>query len=214
MADKDKIRQLLGEADYGALLDAAGSGPQLFRVLISLAFDKNDLICWRAIEAVGRVAGELSETAPDRVRTQVQRLLWMMRDESGNNVSSAPEMLGEIVCNSPRAFSDIAPIIASFHDEAGLRRGVLYGVLRIAEDARELAVPSSFLCAEYLNDRDPVVRAYAVLLAGALRLKDCRPAIRALVQDSSEVRLYRKGSFVVKSVGKIAGETDILLQQE
>lgn len=214
MADKDKIRALLETSSFGELHEAAGSGAQLFRTLLSLAFDKGDLICWRAIEAVGRVAGEMSGTSPDRVRTHVQRLLWMMRDESGNNVSAAPEILGEIVSNSPSVFSDIAPILASFHDEEGLRRGVMYGVLRIAEKAPELAAPSSFLCAEYLSDRDPVVRAYAVMLAGALHLKSCLPAIQSLLQDQSEVTLYRKGSFVVESVGKIAGETDILLRQE
>lgn len=212
--DKDRIRLLLEESNFGALLETAGSGPQLFRVLISLAFDKDDIICWRAIEAVGRVAGELSESAPDRVRTQVQRLLWMMRDESGNNISSAPEMLGEIVRNSPSAFSDIAPIIASFHDEAALRRGVLYGVLRIAEKAPELAGPSSYLCAEYLGDPDPVVRAYSVLLAGALRLKDCLPALEALQRDNSVVRLYLNGFFTDETVGKIAGETVILLHSD
>ncbi len=195
------------------MLEAAGRGPQLFRVLISLAFDKEDLVCWRAIEAVGAVAGELSKTSPDRVRTLAQRLLWMMRDESGNNISAAPEMLGEIVRNAPEVFSDIAPIIASFHDEEGLRRGVLRGLLRIAEAAPELAGQAAYLCRKYLQDPDPVVRAYAVLLARALGLAECLAAIEALTSDGNEVRLYQDGSFRTLALGKIACETVILLSQ-
>ena len=213
MSDKDNIRRLLEASDFASLL-AAGSLPRLFRALISLAFDKQDIICWRAIEAVGRVAGDACRTEPERVRTQVQRLLWMMRDESGNNVSAAPEMLGEIVGNAPEAFSDIAPIIASFHDEEGLRRGVFYGVLKIAEKAPDLARSSSFLCAEYIGDPDPAVQAYAVLLAGALALKDCLPAIKALTNDARVVRLYREGHFRDETLGGIARETVILLNQD
>ncbi len=213
MRDKESIRRLLSEGRVESLSEEAGSGSQLFRVLISLAFDKEDLVCWRAIEAVGTVAGEMSKVSPDRVRTLVQRLLWMLRDESGNNISSAPEILGEIVRNAPEAFSDIAPILASFHDEEGLRRGVLRGVLRIAEVAPELARQSDYLCREYLQDPDPLVRAYAVFLARALRFTDCLAAIEALASDGNEVRLYLDGSFRTLALGKIARETVILLRQ-
>jgi hypothetical protein len=167
----------------------------IFRLLISVGYDKSDIVCWRAIEAMGIVAGEVAKSNPEVVRNLAQRLLWMMRDESGNNPWSAPEMLGEIVRSSPDAFADIAPVIASFHDELMLRRGVLRAIFRIGEVRPDLIDISGEFVMPYLNDEDPVVRTYSLLIAGAYKLAETLPAISALKGDSVAVTLYSNGVF-------------------
>ena len=207
-----KAAALLQENDLAGLLEAAVKESGIIRGLISLTYDKEDALCWRAIEAIGIISGGMAVKQPEKIRNLVQRLLWMLRDESGNNVGSAPEILGEIVRNSPDTFSDIAPIIASFEDEEMLRRGVLRALVRISEKRPDLVMASASLAGRYLGDQDAVLRAYAVLLAGRLGLKEYLPALEDLARDTSCIRIYKDGELRDMTVGKIAGETAILLR--
>ncbi len=120
-------------------------------------------------------------------------------------------MLGEIVRNAPEEFSDIAPIIASFHDEEMLRQGVLRALVRISEVKADLVERASSLAGLYLGHSDAVTRAYALKLAGNGGLKDLLASIEALKDDSTVVRLYCDGDFKRFALGKIAEETVILL---
>jgi HEAT repeat protein len=161
------------------------------------------------------VTGRLTKEDVAETRSLVQRLLWMMRDESGNNVGSAPEILGEIVRNSPEQFSDIVPILASFHDEAGLRRGVFRALERIAEVSPDLCGPAAApQIGEYIDSEDEYVRAYAILLVGMIGLKQFTPSLEGLLGDSSAVTIYRQGTLQSHTVGRIAEETLIKLGKE
>ena len=204
---KKDLLFLLEEQKYCDILKRAGENAKgIFRLLIGITYDKSDILCWRAIEATGIIAGETAKTSPDVIRNLAQRLLWMLRDESGNNLSSAPEMLGEIVRNSPDAFADIAPVIASFHDELMLRRGVLRAIFRIGEVRPDLIGISGEFIMPYLNDEDPAVRAYSLLIAGAYKLGETLPVISELKDDGVAVTLYSGGDFSSMSVGQIAGK--------
>lgn len=205
--DKKEVAGLLAAGDEKALTDLAERDPQaLFRRLIGLAYDKTDLVCWRAIEAIGRISGVINRSRPDIARNLAQRLLWMMRDESGNNPGSAPEILGEIVLNSPDAFSDIAPIIGSFEDEAMLRKGVVRALWRIAGVRPELVNVNDAAVRGYLADPDPGVRAYAIMLAVEKKLKTLKPDIDRLLDDASEAAWYDQGTFRFCRLGDLAAE--------
>ncbi len=214
MSLRKEIARLLEESNYPRLLDMAKGGRNIAALLISFTYDKENLLCWRAIEGIGLLAAEIAKTDPTEARNLAQRLLWMMREESGNNAWSAPEMLGEIVRNSPAEFADLAPIIASFHDEDLFRRGVLRAILRIGEKRPDLIRSSASIAVPYLSAADAVVRCYAVLIAGQLRLREHEAVIRALKDDNDEVTIYRDGAFMTVKVGQIAKETVILLGTE
>jgi hypothetical protein len=211
VSQREKIIKLIEDRDFYGLLLLAGKDRSIFRTLISLSYDKESVISWRAIEAIGIIAGERAKTDPGLVRNIVQRILWMMREESGNNPWSAPEMLGEIVRNAPEDFSDIVPIIASFHDEEMLTRGVLRALARISEVRADLVGRASSLAGLYLGHRDAVTRAYALKLAGNAGLKDLLVSAEALKDDDAVVRLYSDGDFESIALRKIAEETVILL---
>lgn len=208
---REKIIKLLEGRDLTGLLALAGKDSSIFRTLISLTYNKESVISWRAIEAIGKLAGQRAGTAPALIRSLVQRILWMMREESGNNPWSAPEMLGEIVRNAPEDFSDIAPIIASFHDEEMLRRGVLRALVRISEVRADLVKGASSLAGLYLGHSDDITRAYALKLAGNLGLKDLLGTAETLKDDSAVVFLYCDGDFERIEMRKIAEETVILI---
>ena len=45
----------------------------LFRLLIGITYDKSDILCWRAIEVSGIIAGEIAKTNPDVIRSLWRR---------------------------------------------------------------------------------------------------------------------------------------------
>lgn len=203
---KNEVKALLQDYNIPELVAAGIRDRGLIRTLISLVYNKEDVISWRAIEAIGCISGAIAATNPEVIRNLSQRLLWMLREESGNGPGSAPEMLGEIVRNSPDAFCDIAAIITSFHDEEMLRRGVFRAAWRICEVRPDLVCLTHEMIGQkiYLEDPDPVVRGYALLIAGKLGLKEFLPLMEKLRDDASPVRMYEDGRFVETKVAEIA----------
>jgi hypothetical protein len=205
----------LEERKYDEITDIAKKNAKgVFRLLISISYDKSDILCWRAIEVTGIIAGEIAKTNPEVIRALAQRLLWMLRDESGNNLSSAPEMLGEIARNSPENFADIAPVIASFHDELMMRPGVLRAIFRIGEVRPDLIGISREFIEPYMRDEDPVVRVYALRIAGTYKLRETLPVISALKDDTESVTIYSDGDFHTMNVGQIAAKMHERLSEE
>ena len=208
MMQKADIKELLSSYDLQPVVEAAKKDRSIIRMLISLVYEKENVQSWRAIEAIGLVSGEIAQTNVDMIRNLSQRFLWMLREESGNGPGSAPEMLGEIVRNSPDAFADIGQVLTSFHDEKMLRRGVMRAIWRICEKRPDLLCITCELMEEklYLNDEDAVVRAYALMIAGAMGLKDLLPVMEGLRNDQSPVRFYEKGEFTMTTVAEIANK--------
>jgi hypothetical protein len=211
---RKEIARLLEEGSYPQLLEMAKGKRNVAALLISFTYDKETILCWRAIEAIGLLAAEIAKADPAEARNLAQRLLWMMREESGNNAWSAPEMLGEIVRNSPDDFADFAPIIASFHDEDLFRRGVMRALMRIGEKRPDLIRSAASLAAHYLGATDVVVRSYAIVIAGLLRLTECEAVIRKLRDDAADVTIYRDEALSTLKVGQIAKEAAILFGTE
>jgi hypothetical protein len=214
LATRCEIIECLKENDFQRLLDLAEAMTGIFRILISLTYDREDVLSWRAMEAIGIIAGKRAKADPSGVRCLVQRILWMMREESGNNPWSAPDTLGEIVRNSPDEFSDIAPIIVSFHDEEFLRRGVLRAIVRVSEIRPDLMESASSIIGQYLKDPDAFARLYALIAAGNLSLKELLPDVEALKQDAAEVKIYRHRNLERAVLATAACETVIILSAE
>jgi hypothetical protein len=209
---RKKIEAALEKYDFDELFALAETEHGIFRILISLAYDKEVLLSWRAIEAVGKISGEIARTDPEPVRNLIGRLLWTIREESGGIGWSAPEMLGEIVRNSPDRFPDIAPIITSFHDEEMLRKGVLRAVARVAEVRPDLFKLNMDFIGDFLNDEDALVRAYALQVAGLLQLKEHVSRAEELTKDNADVLIYEEGDFREDTVRHIAERTITLLK--
>ncbi len=211
MSLRKKITELLEQKNISELTDLSEREHGVFRILISLAYDKHRLICWRAIEALGIISGNMSQKEPERIRNLIGRLLWTIREESGGIGWSAPEMLGEIVRNSPDIFADIGPIISSFYEEDMLKRGVLRALVRIGDIRPDLIQNAAALVKLSLKHEDPEIRFYAIRLAGCLRLTACLNHIKDLRDDNNEITIYENGDFRTMKVGDIAKKTVILL---
>lgn len=179
---------------------------KLLKTLISLTYDKKDILCWRSIEAIGIVSKEISRARHDIVRNLVGRLLWMIREESGGIGWSSPEMLGEIVRNNPELFSDVAPVIMSFLDEEMLASGVLIAAGRIGEVRPELIAHATPLIITYLHNPEPKLRGLAAWALGRMRVLEAEPELEKLKNDDSRIAIYEEGELKEKTIGQIAEE--------
>jgi hypothetical protein len=211
--------------ESNALSDIADNAARYRRVLshlIRLSYAKDTLVGWRAIIAVGMAARKIVATDRAFLRATCRKLLWSLTDESGGIGWSAPELLGEIISADPRGFADLIPLIASVYgvEEDVFRPGVVYALSRIAESAPELVLDQQKVIMFSLHDKDPLVRAFGLQLAGALwetairtnawsqefNEKVCQ-AVKHLNNDSREVWVYQDDGFQSVIVKDIAMET-------
>lgn len=208
---KEEIKAALISSDFEKVAQLGIHNKKVFSILISFTYDKEDLLCWRAIEAIGKVSRAVAEKHPSTVRNVVQRLLWSMSEESGGIGWSAPEMLGEIAKNNPLACADIPPIILSFHKEENFLGGVLWSMGRMADAGIESAKGAAELAIKYLAHKDPSVRGLALYALSKIKKCEMSGRIKDMVHDDDwfsiyenhELRKVRVGDFAKKVLKSI-----------
>lgn len=203
---KNELRHALLAEDYERIAALALGDRRTFSRLVALAYNKDDLLCWRAIEAMGVAARAVASGNQQIVRNVVQRILWSAREESGGMGWSAPELLAEIAIAAPRYFPDIPPIIISLHSEDE-EKVFLKGVLRAAGRMGEAGITgisgSDDVIRKSLEHEDPAVRGLAVWAASRAGV-DEQETIGAMTGDDGELRLYEDGELVLTTVGALA----------
>jgi len=163
---KKTLFHALERNDLETIVSLAQKNKRALSQLVRFAYDKDTLVGWRAIKAIGRVSEVLVKTDNEYLRVTIRKLLWSLTDESGGIGWSAPEILGEIVRADPEKFSDIIPLIAGVYEieENVFRPGVMYALANIAETAPERVACYQKIIIMALVDTAPLVRIYALML--------------------------------------------------
>ncbi|MHB1325713.1 MAG: DVU0298 family protein [Thermoleophilia bacterium] len=205
---KNELKQALLSGDYARVAELASADKRTFGKLVALAYNKDELLCWRAIEAIGAAAAAVAKENQASVRNTVQRILWSAREESGGMGWSAPELLAEIAIAAPRQFPDIPPIIISLHaedEEKVFLKGVLRAAGRMGEAGITGIAGSDRIIRDCLENEDPAVRGMAVWAASRAGV-NAREAIGGLTGDDGKLTIYENGELVQRSVGELARE--------
>jgi HEAT repeat protein len=201
---KKQLQQYLESNDLGSIAALAVENRKVLSQLVRLAYDKETLVGWRAIKAIGFAARALVAIDYPFLREMIRKQLWSLSDESGGIGWSAPEIIGEIVSADARRFLDIIPIVAELYDieEKVFRPGILYALQRIAESDSELILPQKALIIRAISDEDPLVRVHALELVSMIKdsLSDddkdqVKKLIKTLSSDMSEVWTYKNHGF-------------------
>jgi hypothetical protein len=201
---KQAVLAALEMNDFETIERLALQSRKALSALVRLAYDRETLVGWRAIVAVGRVASVYSRNNYEFLRETVRKLLWSLTDESGGIGWSAPELLGEIVSSEPEKFSDVVPLIAEVFciEEDVFRPGVLYAFKRIARTHPEMITPFQQTILGGLSEQDPKTRIYAIELVVMLakhldreNLDSMRKQVAALTRDEQEAWIYEGDGF-------------------
>jgi hypothetical protein len=206
---RSRLASLLAEPDFPGILELSKAQSSVVRILISLSYERHALASWRAMEAIGKITAGMPTP---KVRNLIQRLLWMMREESGTNPWSAGQIISEILRNNPSPFEDVVPIIITFHDEKILRIGSLWCMYRVGEVRPDLVVPFSDVALHYVHSDDPEDRGYALLALKGMGRAEHLPATRELLEDEGPFLYYDGRGMVEVPIMDLARETVDSLQ--
>jgi hypothetical protein len=170
---KNTVRKFLEANDLQSVVSLVNENRRVLSHLIRMAYDKETLVGWRAIKAIGFAARSLMDTDYDFLRETIRKLLWSLSDESGGIGWAAPEILGEIVSADPDRFGDIIPLLVEVFDieEKVFRPGVMYALSRVAETAPEKIAPYGDIVIASLEDENPLLQVYALELVERLQVK-------------------------------------------
>jgi HEAT repeat protein len=206
---KRELRALLLERRFGEIAERAGATKRVLGTLVSLTFDPDPVVGWRAVEAMGVAAERIAQEDPEAVREHLRKLVWLLSEESGGICWRAPEAMAEIVSRQPVLFADFIPIVVHLIQETAeedlghFRAGMLWAIGRLgavgAGEAR--AVLPVVLAA--LEHADPQVRGTAVWALGRIGRADTLAERRHLIVDDGVVALYEDGEIGRHTVAEI-----------
>lgn len=206
---KKRLRQLLQEQRIDEVADLAVGKRRVLGLLVSITYDRDPLIRWRAIEAMGVATELIVRDDPDCVRDHLRRLYWLITEESGGICWHAPESMAEIVHRNPTGLSDYVPIIVwllremAEEDLVHFRAGILWAIGRlgpIAEKQVAIVVPTIRDC---LDHADPQVRGMAVWCLTRCGRQHLLAAREDLLADDAPVSLYNDGELEDTSVSRL-----------
>ena len=199
---RQSVRVHLERGEYAPVLVLAAADRRVVRALVSLLCDQDELVRWRAVSALGHLAG----AHPELVQPLVTRLYWSLNDESGGIGWMSAPALGEIGRRAPELLSQCVRPLVRYLDEPFLLAGALWAIGRLAPaypaETQEVVPEVSLLCAS----ADPAVRAQAAHALGEIGDVRAQSALAGLVDDESPARLSVDGLLVIKQVREWAGE--------
>ena len=196
-----------GRLDEAAsLVDASH---QVIGHLISLTYDAEPLIAWRAVETAGLAAARVGAGNPRAVRGYLRRLFWLITEESGGICWYAPQAMAEIV-RTDAHHEDFVPIVMNLINEMAaedlehFRPAILWAIGRLGPLAAEHIDDVLASLDAALSHPEPQVRGLAAWAMGETG-QGARVAIRPqLLDDDGPVRLYGDGTFAETTVAELA----------
>jgi hypothetical protein len=213
---KQNLRALLVEGKLEDVADLASLRKRVLGILISLTFDSDPQIIWRAIEAMGMAVERVAVSHKSAAKEHMRRLYWLITEEAGAVFWRAPECMAECCARLPKLYKSHVPI--AFHlietleeeDLEHFRPGTLWAVGRLIDVARDDLPTVLPLVVEALDRPDPQARGMAVWCLGqageARVLKDQED----LIGDDGPVVLYRDRVVEHTTVGRLT--QDILTE--
>jgi len=207
---KKRLRQLIEQGALNEIADLASGRRRALGLLIALTFDRDPLVGWRAVEALGAAAERIAGDNPDAVLDLLRRLYWLMSEESGGICWRSPEAMAEITRRRPDLCRDYVPIVVSLlvemaeEDLAHFRPGILWAIGRlgpVAQGKLDEVLPAIVTCLEH---PDSQVRGMAAWCLGQCGRGELLAGRDGLLADEAPVTLYEDGQLVQTSVGELA----------
>ncbi|MGQ9558107.1 MAG: DVU0298 family protein [Desulfurispora sp.] len=158
---KTRIKGLLASKQFSEIVNLDAKPKSLIKVLLGLLYEKDPMISWRAVQALGLVLEQRAGGEVEVAREVIRRLLWSLNDESGGTGWYAPQAMGAVIATRPEALAEYIPIMFSFVDDPRLTTGVLWGMAEVARKKRALVQHYTAEILPWLDSPDRQIRTHA-----------------------------------------------------
>jgi hypothetical protein len=200
MNRKDFI-SLLEKDDFETIEKASLQDKNIFRWIFSLSYDKENILSWKAVEAMGHVAKAYIEAQDiETLRNTIRKLLWSMTDESGGTGWRAAELIGEIIYAEPSLFDDIIPILWSQRQEESFLESVLRSMIKLSKkvDLNKYILINDNELQNLLHHEKDEIRALTAILINKIKSPVPVP------EDIKELMLsvYTRGNIIKLKIFK------------
>jgi hypothetical protein len=180
--------------------------------LFSLFCDRDALLSWRAVTAMGAVVAFLAEQEPESARVVMRRLMWNLNEESGGIGWGCPEAMGECMARSALLAGEFGCILISylwprgnFLEFSAIQPGVLWGVGRLGHAWPAAMGDSAARVNPFLAADDAPRRGLAAWAAAALGNAESIPLLTRLEEDSECLEFYDGERLTRVTVSELAG---------
>lgn len=213
---KEKVGNILMEADRDSAFEKLFQIPdeQLVGHLFSYFYNKNELIKFRSISAMGLLGSRMAVRNMEKARIVLRRIMWNLNDESGGIGWGSPEAMGEILSLSPELAPEFKSILFSYLDPAGnpidhemLQQGILWGIgtyLKAHPQDLNEKIKAMLYC--YLDSKDPVKRAYSLRALSNAKSMSLVP--EHIITDNSLVNLFNGWDFSAIRISDLARDCE------
>lgn len=131
---KKDFLSILEKMDFETIEKVSLNNQRILGWLISLSYDKENSMSWKAIKAMGHIAkAYVSVENIEPLKNTIRKLLWSMTEESGGIGWRAAELIAEIIYANPSLFEDIIPILWSYREEESFLESVLRGMIKLSK---------------------------------------------------------------------------------
>ena len=207
---KKTVRKMLLDGKLEEVAELSRGQQKVLGTLITLTFDSDLLVVWRAVEAMGLSVREVIRIDRSQAKEHMRRLYWLITEEAGAVFWRAPECMAECCASEPDFFKSHIPI--AFHlletleeeDLEHFRPGAIWAIWRLKDLARHDLPPVLPLLIDALDRPESQARGMAAWCLGEVgeaRVLKGRPR---LVEDQGVVHIYRNRLVEETTVGELA----------
>lgn len=202
---KKKVGRILSETVRHQAMEQLAQIPdeQLTSHLFSYFYNKEELIKFRSISAMGLLAARISKSHMERARIIMRRIMWNLNDESGGIGWGSAEAMGEILNQSPELAIEYKSILFSYLDSEAnfiehemLQRGVLWGIGTYLESSpNDITQKTKDLLFSHLHSDDPIKRGYAIRALIHADCFDCNLVPENIKTDHTVIQIFDNWNF-------------------
>ena len=214
---KQRVAALLEADDLKLSLQDLRELPRqrVLRTLLAALCEEAETRKWRAVTAMGLLVADLARENVEEARELMRRLMWSLNDESGSSGWGAPEAMAEIMAADEGLAEEYVHMLVSYMREDGnylenplLQRGLLWGIGRLAEARPDLVRKhdAAAYLMPFLNSSDRVVQGLAAWCAGILEVQEARSELKSLLDEKTEILLYKDQDLRRFRTGELAKE--------
>lgn len=200
---KAQVEGCVKDYNFSPLLSSGLKNKKILRFLQRLIYSADNLLRWRAMDAIGRVTAVIALDDPGAVSNLLQRLFISITD-SASSSWGAISTIGEIIRNSPKNFAPYIPELFQFTRDPRLLPEIMRTFARISRNIPEPFRKKAFYFIPLLRHEDSRIRGYTVILLGNLKAKEAEDDIKSLLEDRETVEIYEKGNITRRTIGELA----------